>query len=176
MEPTGGFYPVVPAKAMKILKKLLADEYGTILFSFTQNEFTATGFNFKLYSRLLVGRFPAWRQVLPNKRDQKTTVTVKAGTLREKLSPVMAVFDEDDPALTFTFSKAGFLHLHNKKFTERLWLENFSGKSRKIKFNPTFFLDFLGSLSSETDVTIELANPTQCEAENLTYIIVPLGI
>src|SRR5690606_29028413 len=57
---------IVPTKAMQMIERAMADSDGEIQFAAHANEILVRSPRVTIYSRLLEGRFPRWRDVFPS--------------------------------------------------------------------------------------------------------------
>src|SRR5262249_32699231 len=73
---TKGQMPVVPSKAMIMLERNLTESDELVKISFRPNEVLIKTERSMIYSRLVEGRYPNYRQVIPQKSASKMPVTV----------------------------------------------------------------------------------------------------
>lgn len=73
---TKGQMPVVPGKAMMLLERNLTEPDEKVYISLRPNEVLMKTERAMIYSRLVEGRFPNYRQVLPTKHGAKIPLTV----------------------------------------------------------------------------------------------------
>ena len=151
---------IVPAKAVGELTRLLGNEGEvSIRMSDTQVEFTLTqegGEPIKVYSKLVEGKYPDYKQVIPKDTEQRVTL------VREELLHALRRADQ------VTSDKANSVNL---KFADNnLTINanspdvgegreslaiNYNGPEIEVAFNPGFLMDPLKVLESD-EVYIEL--------------------
>src|SRR5581483_5630708 len=94
---------VVPTKAMQLLERNLHDPEETIRVSLRPNEVLFQTGRATIYSRLLEGRYPAYREVIPKKAAVKVPLTAGPFLTAIKQAAVMA--DSESRKVTFAFAK-----------------------------------------------------------------------
>ncbi len=173
---------VVPAKAMTMLAKLVAggDDADDVKFRLSPNEalFSAPGVT--LYSRLVEGRFPDWKAVMP-KETPKHVVTAKVGALLQATRQASVMADEDSARVTLTFSAdnltleakpAGGGRSHVKTQVE------YKGDGVTANLNPEYLIELLRVLPADADVVVEMkdgGNPVVFKCgEDFTSLLMPL--
>src|SRR5206468_12002024 len=73
---TKGQTPVVPTKAMSLLERNLQDPDEVVRVSLRPNEVLFKTERAMIYSRLVEGRYPAYREVFPKKQTVKVHLSV----------------------------------------------------------------------------------------------------
>jgi DNA polymerase-3 subunit beta len=176
---TTGQMPVVPAKAMSLLERNLTAPDEVIRVSLRPNEVLMKTERAMIYSRLVEGRFPNYKQVIPSKHTHKVPLTV--GPFMSAVKQAAIMTDDESKRVRFQFAK--------KKLTLRaqgaesgqsrveLPIE-YDGKGLEISFDPKFVIDMLRVLEPDTPITLEMSEgdkPAILRHEpNYLYVIVPL--
>src|SRR6185503_7561908 len=73
---TKGQMPVVPSKAMNLLERNLTEPDEKIRIHIRANEVLMKTERAMIYSRLVEGRFPNYKQVVPQKHTHRVPLTV----------------------------------------------------------------------------------------------------
>src|SRR3954462_9560600 len=101
---TKGQTPVVPAKAMGLLERNLQDDpEETVKVCIRPNEVLFRTGRAVIYSRLVEGRFPDYRAVLPKKHTVK--VPLEAGPFQAAVRQAAVMTDNDSKRVDFKFAK-----------------------------------------------------------------------
>ncbi len=100
---TRGQAPVVPTKAMSLLERNLQDDEETVKICLRPNEVLFRTERAVVYSRLVEGRFPDYRQVMPKK--QAVRIVLHATPFQTAVRQAAIMTDEDSKRVTFRFSK-----------------------------------------------------------------------
>lgn len=176
---TKGQMPVVPTKAMSLLERNLTDPGETIRVSFRPNEVLFKTETAMIYSRLVEGRFPSYRQVLPQKLAVKVPLTV--GPFQSAVRQAAIMTDEESKRVIFAFAKKKLTLQARGTESGRSRVElplDFDGKSVEINFDPKFVLDMLRVLEPDTAISVEMndsASPAVFRREpDYLYVVVPL--
>lgn len=99
--------PVIPASAVERFAKALAKVKGNptcwLTIGKSDCEFVIPTSDVKIWARLVEGRFPRWRDVVPKAdRCDMTHLTFAAGELSDALAQVMVVTDTESRGVDFT--------------------------------------------------------------------------
>ncbi len=167
---------VVPVKAMNMLAKLLRDVSGDCRVALRPNEAMFEAGGTTLYSRLVEGVFPEWRNVLPKTATHR--LTLDADTLLRAVKQASISTDKEAQRVTFAFSP-GKLTLTSTSANNgkgRVDVATDYDGTVEVNLNPAFVLDLLRILDGE--VTWEMtdgAHPVTLRAgEDWKSIVMPL--
>jgi len=177
---TTGQTPVVPSKAMSLLERSLTDPDETIRVSFRPNEVLMKTEKAMVYSRLVEGRFPNYRQALPQKLPNKVPLT--AGPFQAAVRQAAIMTDDESKRVTFSFQKKKLTLAAKGAESGRSRVElplEYDGKSVEIGFDPKFVLEMLRVVPADAAMTLELGDSEspglfRYEPDYL-YVIVPLS-
>ena len=175
-----GKLPVVPAKAMSLLERNIAslpeDAEVRVKFSGTDVLFAMGGAT--IHSRLVEGRFPAYKQIIP---ANKHIVTLHAGQFASAIRQAAIMTDEESKRVRFGFSKNTLTlkaqGASSGSSSVQMPVE-YKGPALEISFDPKFLLAFLKAIAPDAPLQIELADHAKpallrC-GDNYIYVIVPL--
>ncbi|MBM4070017.1 MAG: DNA polymerase III subunit beta [Planctomycetes bacterium] len=176
---TKGQTPVVPVKAMSLLERNLTEPDEMIKIALRPNEVLMKTERAMIYSRLVEGRFPEYRRVLPQKLSIKVPFT--AGPFLAAVRQAAIMTDDESKRVVFTFAKKKLtLQAHGNE-SGRSHVEmpiDYEGKSLAINFDPKYLIDMLRVLEPDTAMTMELADaktPALIRVgSDYQYVIVPL--
>src|SRR5262249_868479 len=99
---TKGQTPLVPGKAMQLLERNLQADGQTVRVCSRPNEVLFRTEIAVIYSRLVDGRFPDYRQVFPKK--QATKIPLAAAPFQAAVRQAAIMTDEDTRKVTFHFA------------------------------------------------------------------------
>jgi DNA polymerase-3 subunit beta len=177
---TKGQAPVVPTKAMGLLERNLQDPDEPVRVAFKPNEVLFKTERAVIYSRLVEGRYPPYREVFPKKLTIKVPLTVGPFLAAVRQSAIMT--DEESKRVSFGFAK-GKLTLQARgtdagRSKVELAIE-YEGKALTINFDPRFVSDMLRVLEPDAGVVLELVDgnsPAVFRAgDNYSYVVMPLS-
>ncbi len=180
---TTGMSPVVSKKAMSLLERNLQDDpEETVKVCIRRDDaFFRTG-RAVIYCRLLEGRFPDWRGVIPKKHTVQMTLNIASFQAAVRQAAIMT--DKDGKRVTFRFTQDRLTLLAQGSTSGRskieMPLEDYSGAPVDINFNPDYLIEFLKVLPAGADgrvglVMLDGAKPATFRAgEQYQYLVMPL--
>jgi DNA polymerase-3 subunit beta len=179
---TKGHVPVVPTKAMSLLERNLQDDpEETVKVCLRPNEVLFRTGRAEIYSRLVEGRFPDYRLVIPKKTNVSVELNIADFQAAVRQAAIMT--DNDHTGVTFKFERDRLTLLAQgspvgrSKITMPL---EYHAKPIDIGFNPAFLIEMLKILDPEAKLTVELidgGSPAvfRCGKEYL-YLVMPLTV
>jgi DNA polymerase-3 subunit beta len=176
---TKGQLPVVPSKAMNLLERNLTEPDETIRISLRPNEVLMKTERAMIYSRLVEGRFPNYKQVVPTKHTHRVPLTVGPFLSAVKQAAIMT--DDESKRVRFQFAKNKLTlraqGVESGQSRVELPIE-YDGKGLEISFDPKFVTDMLRILEPDTPLVLDMndsASPAVFRHEpNYLYVVVPL--
>jgi DNA polymerase-3 subunit beta len=176
---TKGTTPVVPTKAMDLLERNLQDDDELVRICVRPNEALFRTERATIYSRLIEGRFPPYRDAFPKKPTVKVPLVVAPFLSRVRQAAIMV--DDETQRVTFAFTK-GLLTLQaHGATTGRSKVElpvEFDAKPVSINFNPKYLTDMLRVLPADGDVLLELVDGNSPalfrQGSDYQYLVMPL--
>ena len=172
--------PVVPARAMALLERSLPEPAGEVHIALHANDVLFKAHNFTLYSRLLEGRFPRYKDVVP--KAGTVVIELQTGPFHSAVRQAQIITNEESRGVDFTFDK-GLLVLNSRAADvgkSRIELPiSYDGAPLTIRFDPRFVADFLKVLEPERQVRLELTDSESAAVlrtdDGYTYVIMPLA-
>lgn len=132
-----------------------------------------------IYTRLVEGRFPPYKEILPKIINHRVTLPV--GTLAANIKIAAQGCDEDAKRVVFAFSKDR-LTLAAKSVTKGTSMATMpiaADFGMTISFDPQYVLEFLSNFGKKDDVTLELVDgsrPALWRAGNAyQYLLMPIS-
>jgi DNA polymerase-3 subunit beta len=157
---------LIPARAIAVMARVAAHSEGAVQLEATGNEVVAECDGTTVTARLTDGRFPRWRDTLPE-RDAKSSL-VSAAELLAATRQAAICTSEQSLGVQFVFTADG-IHLTGRaaeagESSVTCPLEQF-GQACSVKMDPRFVVDFLRNLD-------DLAVPVEIEAVDATSAVV----
>jgi DNA polymerase-3 subunit beta len=174
---------LVPARAMAIIARLAASAGdASVQLETTGKEIVATVGNVTVKARLLDGRYPRWRDTLPE-RDAKATTVSRADLLAATRAAAIVTSDESK-GVQFVFSDGGiWLHGQSAEKGESSVTCDVveAGDKATVKLDPLFVQQWLGGIDSEAEPEVEVEAVDAQSAVILrcgdnTGVIMPLAV
>jgi DNA polymerase-3 subunit beta len=172
---------IVPAKAMQLLERALSDNDAEVQLAARANEVLVRSPRATIYSRLVEGRFPKWRDVFPN-RTGVVRVELTVGPLYSAVRQAAIVTSEESRGVDFSFA-GGMLVLSGRaaeRGQSRIEMPiAYDGPELSITLDPRYVSDFLRVLDPEKAVTMELKDAESAAVcmtdDGYGYVIMPLA-
>jgi DNA polymerase-3 subunit beta len=177
---TKGQTPVVPTKAMDLLERNLSDDEEIIRVALRPNEVLFKTERAMIYSRLVEGRYPNYREVFPKKQTTKVPLTVAPFLTAVRQSAIMT--DEETKRVVFSFTKKKLTLQARGVEAGRSKVEmpiEYESKAVEISFNPAFLVDMLRVLPADANLTLELIDGNNVAVfrtgDDYAYLVMPLS-
>ncbi len=173
---------IVPARAIPEVQKLMENNE-TIKFGLYKNQFLFSNEKFQLITRLVEGRFPEYKRVLPKESTRFVKVGKKA--LAQGIKAVNPIARNSNNLVNFSISANEIKLWADAKEQGRA--ESFvpaelNGEPLSIAFNAKFVTDFINVIEDE-EIVIELTTanypglfkPANLDSE-FKYVVMPMMI
>lgn len=178
---TGDSATIVPTRAMHFIDRALSDGDAEVQLATRANDILIRSPQVTIYSRLVEGRFPKWRDVFPRRNDA-VKIELSVGPLYSAVRQAAIVTNEDSRGVDFTFGE-GKLVLSGRAAEmgqSRIELPiAYDGALLSITLDPRYVNDFLKVLDPEKTFTLELKDSDSaavCATEDgYGYVIMPLA-
>jgi DNA polymerase-3 subunit beta len=146
---------IVPSRAMQLLDKAIADNEEEIWVSARENNVLVRSLRTTVFTRLVEGRFPKWRDVFP-KTEQMAAIELTVGPMHAAVRQAAIVTSENHRGVDFTFGDGKLsMAAHGAEYGEaRVELPiTYDGAEIMVTLDPRFVADFLRVLDSERTFT-----------------------
>jgi DNA polymerase-3 subunit beta len=178
---TSGSTVIVPSRSMQLMERILPDSDVMVQLAARSNDLLMREPNGIFYSRLVEGRFPKWRDVLPNREDSNR-IDIPVGPMYSALRQAAIVSSDESRGIDFTF-KDGSLVLSNSTAEigqSRIEMPvPFDQGELTITLDHRYVADFLKVLQPEKTFTLDVENGEQAAYcvtdDNYGYVIMPLS-
>lgn len=172
---------IVPTRAMQLIERALADFEGEIQLATRENEVLVRSDRATIYTRLLEGRFPKWRDVIP-KLDQMASVELPVGPFYSAVRQAAIVTDEQHPGVDFQFSEGKVTLLARSAESGESRVEmpvSYEGREIAVALDPQFLIEFLRVLDMDATFTLYLRDAESAvvgtTADGYQYVVMPLA-
>ena len=177
---------ILPARSLQVLAQVLSDksidEDDDVKMAVSANRVLFQCRDVTLFSRLVEGRFPKWRNIIP-KTDDDTPVTIECGSLLPAVLQAEIANSKLEPGVNFVFEE-GKLTLRGEgkeigSSTSDVAI-SYDGHQKTLKLDPKFMTSFLRVLDSSTVLSIYLPpdnDPVKITADDggYVYVVMPLS-
>ena len=182
-EATKGSH-LVPAKTMTLLDRNLTDDGELVRIALRPNEAMFQTERAMIYSRLVEGRYPPYRDILAQTRKQsnvKINLPVESFLSRVRQAAIMT--DDESKRVDLTF-EAGKVTMKARGADTGssevvMTLPEYDGPEVSIAFDPQYVIEFLRAIDGEPTVVLEMSDGSkpalfQC-GDTYKYLVMPLA-
>lgn len=180
-EQQGTSSAIIPTRSMQLLERALADSDEDIFLAARDNDVLVKSQRTTVYTRLVEGRFPKWRDVFP-RIEQMTRIELTAGPFHSAVRQAAIVTSEQHRGVDFTFGDGKLvLAARGAEFGEsRIELPiAYDGPELPVTLDPRFVSDFLKVLDPDTAFSVYLRDPESAvvadTGDGYSYVIMPLA-
>lgn len=170
---------VVPTKAMHLLEKNLPDSSDPVRVTLRPNEALFQTGQATIYSRLVEGRFPAYRDVLPKKSPIK--VSLVAGPFHSAIRQAAVMAEQETKRVLCSFKPKLLVLESQSPDAGRSHVEvpiDYTGKPVEIAFHPTNLICLLRVLDPSAELTLSMSDGKSPAlfriGNNYSYLVMPL--
>jgi DNA polymerase-3 subunit beta len=176
-----GDVTVVPTRAMQLLERALGEDGSEVQLAVRQNDILVKNPRVTIYSRLLEGRYPRWRDVFPQ-RPNSLKLDLTVGPVHLAVRQAAIVTSEESRGVDFTFGEGQLVLSGQTAEVGQSRVElpiAYDGPPIGITLDPRFVSDFLKVLDPEKTFTIDLKDSDSAAVcttdDGYGYVIMPLA-
>ena len=165
---------------MQLLERNLQDPDESVQINLRPNEALFKTARATLYSRLVEGRFPPYREVFPKKTAVHIPLVV--GPFYTAVRQAAVMTDAESKKVTFTFAKKKLTLQARGGKTGRSKVEmpiDYDGKSIEVAFDPKYVSDMLRVLDPAAELTVDVIDGSTAavfrQGDSYSYIVMPLS-
>src|SRR5262249_2985047 len=149
----------VPVKALNLLARNLSSDDDVVRVSFQKNDVTMQVGDTVIYSRLVEGRFPGYRQVIP--KDATHSAGLVAAPLNTAIRQASIMTQQGSERIDMRFGRSKLTVRargpESGKSQVELPVQYDENKGCEISFNPDFVTDMLRTLEPDAALTLEMS-------------------
>ncbi len=171
---------VVPTKAMSLLERSIEPQAEFVDVAVHDNDVMMRSGACTVYSRLVEGRFPRYRDVIP--RSGHINVPLPVGPFFSAVRQSQIITDEESRGVVFQFGKSLLTLSSQASAIGESKIEmpiEYDHDDVRITFDPKYVADFLKVLGPETLVDLQLTDSDTAAVfrveDSYTYVIMPLA-
>ncbi len=178
---TGDKMVIVPTRSMQLIERALSDSDAEIQVAARANDILIKSQRAMIYSRLVEGRFPKWREVFPQRRDA-IQIDLTVGPMYAALRQAAVVASEESRGIDVSFGDGTMILAGSTAEIGQSRVElpiPYQGKSITVTLDHRYLADFLKVLDAEKTFTIEIESADSaalCSTDDgYGYVIMPLA-
>ncbi|MDD5132053.1 MAG: DNA polymerase III subunit beta [bacterium] len=176
---------IIPSKALREINRLIGeieDESKTVKIELTENQISYKVGATILVSRLIEGKFPNYKQVIPKEHSQEVLLDTAKFLSAIKRMSLIAPEKAESIKLELINNKAIISSMSQGlgEAQEELEIE-YKGNKFEVAYNPKYLVEVLKNLSTQ-NIILELSNPMSPGVikpqnnEEYLYVIMPMRL
>lgn len=172
---------IVPAKAMQLIERSLTEGDAEVQLAASGNDLQVRTPRVTVFSRLVEGRFPKWRDVFP-RREGSQRIELLTGVFHAAVRQAAIATSEESRGVDLQFGdgKVVLTARAAERGQSRVELPiAYDGPAVAIMLDPRFLGDFLKVLDAEQTFTLEVKDSESAaicsSADGYRYVIMPLA-
>jgi DNA polymerase-3 subunit beta len=177
---TKGGSHIVPTKAMALLERNLHDDDEIVRVSLRPNEVLFQTEKATIYSRLVEGRFPPYKEILPKKANARINLKVPEFLTAVRQAAIMT--DEESKRVNFHFAAGNLTLAAQGAASGRSKVEmdlEYDGTPIDIAFDPQYLVDMLKILEADAALSLDLIDGSKPalfkSGAEYQYLVMPLS-
>jgi DNA polymerase-3 subunit beta len=172
---------VVPTKALQLMERALADNEEDVQLAARENAVLLRSQRAVIYSRLVEGRYPRWRDVFP-KQSGAVQIEMVVGPFHSAVRQAAIVTSDEHRGVDFAFGEGKVVLTAHGAEAGESHVElpvAYDGQTILVRLDPRFLIDFLRVLEPDKTFTFTLRDPESaviCTTDDgYAYVIMPLS-
>jgi DNA polymerase-3 subunit beta len=178
---TANVMTIIPTRAMTLMERAISESDTEIQIAGRGNDILVKSPRATIFARLVEGRFPRWRDVLPS-RTESHKVEISVGPLYSALRQAAIFTNSESRGIEFTFAD-GNLQLKAavaEAGTSRVEIPiGYSGPSLVLALDNRYVSDFLRVLDPERSITVDFVDGESAALfttdDGYGYVIMPMA-
>ena len=172
---------LIPLKTIQLLERNLTDDGELVKIVLKTNEALFQTERALIHTRLVEGRFPPYRNIIPKKMDVKLPINVPELMARVRQAAIMA--DEESRRVDFHFEPGSVVLTARGPETGsgevKMELPDYNGPVVDIAFDPAYLTEMLRAIDGEPTAILEMTDGQKPAVfrvgENYVYLVMPLA-
>ncbi len=172
---------VVPARAMHVVERSLAELDGDVLFSVRENIILLRAGRMSMYARLVSGRFPDWRDVVPQEA-LPIQIDLPVGPTLSAVRQASIVATKESRGVDFRFREGSLTLAASAAETGRSFVElpvSYEGAELVFCLDHRYVLDFLRVLDPEKSFSLQAKDSDHAVLfrtdDGYDYVVMPMA-
>jgi DNA polymerase-3 subunit beta len=178
---SGESMTIVPTRALQLLERALGDAEGDIQLAPRPNDVLVKTPQVTVFSRLVEGRFPKWREVLP-RRQESIKIELTVGPVYAAVRQAAIVASEESRGIDMTFADGSLVMVGQTAEVGQSRIElpiPYDGEPIDITLDHRFLGDFLRVLDGEKSFTLDVKDAEEAALcvtdDGYGYVVMPLA-
>ena len=179
---TTGSTTIIPTRSLSLMERSIGDKEETVHIASRANDVLLRTSRCTIYTRMVEGRYPNWRQVIP-KREGSVKLDLSVGPFFNAIRQAAIVADQETRGLDFEFGNGTLLLSAKTADLGQSRVEfpiSYAGEPIKLKLDYRFVSDFLKVMDVEKTVELDIASSAEAAVfrtdDGYTYMIMPMAV
>jgi DNA polymerase-3 subunit beta len=172
---------IVPARSMQLIERAFSDLESPVQIAAHTNDILLRNPRTTVYSRLVEGRFPKWRDVFPARRDA-VQISLAVGPLYAALRQAAVVSSDESRGIDFSFGDGTLVLTGATAEVGQTRVEFpivYDGPTLRLSLDHRYVADFLKVLDPEKMIVFDLESPDSAALlttdDGYGYVVMPLA-
>ena len=172
---------IVPAKSMQLIERAFSDLDADVRIAAHANDILLKSPRAMVYSRLVEGRFPKWRDVFPVRREA-IRIELAVGPLYSALRQASIVTSEESRGIDFSFGDGSLVLSGSTAEVGQARVEfpiPYDGPAVVMTLDHRYVADFLKVLDPEKMIAFEIENADSAALlttdDGYGYVVMPFA-
>jgi DNA polymerase-3 subunit beta len=172
---------IVPAKSMQMIERAFSDSDGEVDIVTRANDILLRSAYITIFSRLVEGRYPKWREVFP-KRQSSVQTELVVGPFHSALRQAAIVASEESRGINLAFSEGAVVLSGSTAEVGQARVEMpvpYQGPEITLSLDHRYVADFLKVLDPEKTFTLDIENAEAAALftteDGYGYVVMPLA-
>ena len=172
---------IVPARSMQLIERAFTDLDAEVRIAVHANDILLKSPRVMIYSRLVEGRFPKWRDVFP-KRREAVQIELAVGPVYAALRQAAIVANDESRGIDFAFAEGSLVLSGSTAEVGQSRVEmpvGYAGPALTVSLDHRFVADFLKVLDPEKTFTFDIENTDSAAVmttdDGYGYVVMPLA-
>jgi len=178
---TGENMTIIPTRAMQLMERALGDSEDNVCIGARENDVMIRAQRVTIYSRLVEGRYPKWRDVF-QRHDNPAKIELSVGPFHTAVRQAAIVTSEERRGVEFCFNEGKVIMAAHGAELGESHIElpvPYEGPELPISLDPRYVSDFLRVLDPDQTFTLEIKDGESavvCSTDDgYGYVIMPLA-
>jgi DNA polymerase-3 subunit beta len=172
---------IVPARSMQLIERAFTDLDAEVRIAVHANDILLKSPRVMIYSRLVEGRFPKWRDVFP-KRREAVQIELAVGPVYAALRQAAIVANDESRGIDFAFAEGSLVLSGSTAEVGQSRVEmpvGYAGPPLTASLDHRFVADFLKVLDAEKTFTFDMESTDSAAVlttdDGYGYVVMPLA-
>jgi DNA polymerase-3 subunit beta len=172
---------IVPTRAMQLMERALADTDIEIQIAARVNDILVKSPRTTIYSRLVEGRFPRWKDVIPSRRES-VRIDLAVGPVHAALRQAAIFTNSDSKGIDFTFGNGSLVMQASTAEAGQSRVElpiPYDGPPISLSLDNRYVLDFLRVLDPQKSITVDVVDSESAALfstdDGYNYVVMPMA-